>query len=109
MARALSMQRSIVPLGDRAKYFEKLRARKEHYKAAGCQFWVFEEAALTGAFIEFSEAPDPATLAAALAEAPNVEVPASEVVDGLLPSYDELFARVVNAQAGRLAQPEAPS
>lgn len=71
MARALSMQRSIVPLGDRAKYFEKLKARKEHYTAAGCQFWVFEEAALTGAFIEFSEAPDPATLAAAHAAAPG--------------------------------------
>ena len=34
-----------------------------------------------------------ATLGAALAEAPNVEVPAAEVVDGLLPPYDELFAR----------------
>jgi len=68
MARALSMQRTIVPLGDRAKYFEKSR---EHYRAAGCQFWVFEEAALTGAFIEFSEAPDPATLAAAHAAAPG--------------------------------------
>ena len=34
------------------------------------------------------------TLAAALAEAPHVEIPAVEVVDGLLPSYDDLFARV---------------
>ena len=34
-----------------------------------------------------------ATLGAALAEAPNVEIPAAEVVDGLLPAYDELFAR----------------
>jgi tyrosyl-tRNA synthetase len=33
------------------------------------------------------------TLGAALAEAPNVEIPAGEVVDGLLPAYDELFAR----------------
>ena len=33
------------------------------------------------------------TLTAALSEAPNVEIPAGEVVDGLLPSYDELFAR----------------
>lgn len=71
MARALSMQRSIVPAGDRAKYFEKLRARKEHYLAAGCKFWVFEEAALAGAFIEFSEAPDAATLAAAHAASPG--------------------------------------
>ncbi len=35
----------------------------------------------------------PTTLGAALAEAPNVEIPAAEVVDGLLPAYDELFAR----------------
>jgi tyrosyl-tRNA synthetase len=34
-----------------------------------------------------------ATLAAALAEAPNVEIPAAEVSGGLLPPYDELFAR----------------
>jgi tyrosyl-tRNA synthetase len=34
-----------------------------------------------------------ATLSAALAEAPHVEIPGVEVVDGLLPSYDELFAR----------------
>ncbi len=35
-----------------------------------------------------------ATLTAALAEAPNVEIPAAELVDGLLPAYDDLFARV---------------
>jgi len=34
-----------------------------------------------------------ATLSAALAEAPNVEIPGAEIIDGLLPSYDELFAR----------------
>ena len=35
-----------------------------------------------------------ATLAAALTEAPNVAIPAAEVVDGLLPPFDDLFARV---------------
>jgi tyrosyl-tRNA synthetase len=35
-----------------------------------------------------------ATLTAALSEAPNVVIPAAEVVDGLLPAYDDLFARV---------------
>jgi tyrosyl-tRNA synthetase len=34
-----------------------------------------------------------ATLGAALREAPHVEIEAAEVVDGLLPAYDELFAR----------------
>jgi tyrosyl-tRNA synthetase len=33
------------------------------------------------------------TLGAALAEAPNAEIPGAEIVDGLLPAYDELFAR----------------
>jgi tyrosyl-tRNA synthetase len=35
----------------------------------------------------------PATLAAALAEAPHVVIEAAEVVDGLLPAYDELLLR----------------
>ena len=34
-----------------------------------------------------------ATLSAALVEAPNVVIAPEEVVDGLLPAYDELFAR----------------
>ena len=71
MPRALSIQRSIVPAADRAKYLERLKARKEHYESAGCTFWVFEEAATTGAFIEFTESSDPAVLAAAHAGAPE--------------------------------------
>lgn len=62
MPRALSMQRTVVTPGDRARYFERMRARTAHYKATGCQFWVFEEAAMSGAFIEFTEAPDIGTL-----------------------------------------------
>ncbi|MDQ8155182.1 MAG: hypothetical protein P3B98_11030 [Gemmatimonadota bacterium] len=62
MPRALSMQRTVVTPGDRAKFFERVKARQTHYQAAGCQFWLFEEAALAGAFIEFAEAPDHATL-----------------------------------------------
>lgn len=45
-----------------------------------------------------------ATLAAALTEAPHVVIPRDEVVDGLLPAYDELFARaglVASKSAGR--------
>jgi hypothetical protein len=62
MPRALSMQRTVVTPGDRAKFFERVKARQAHYQAAGCQFWLFEEAALAGAFIEFAEAPDAGTL-----------------------------------------------
>jgi len=71
MPRALSIKRSIVPLTERAKYLERLKARKDHYSHAGCEFWAFEEAALTGAFIEFVEAADAATLERAHAAAPE--------------------------------------
>jgi hypothetical protein len=37
----------------------------------GCRYWLFEEAALTGAFIEFAEAGDPETLKGAHAAAPE--------------------------------------
>ena len=44
---------------------------REHYAQANCRYWVFEEAALPGAFLEFSEAPMPQTLARAHASAPD--------------------------------------
>ncbi len=71
MPRALSLQRTIVPAGERAKYFEKLKVRQAHYERTKCRFWVFEEAALSGAFIEFTEADDARMLAAAHATAPD--------------------------------------
>ena len=71
MAKVLVMKRTIVPLPDRARYMERLRKRKAYYVGAGCKFWVFEEAALNGAFIEFTEGPDRETLQSALAEAPD--------------------------------------
>ncbi len=71
MSRTLTISRTTVPSGDRAKYFERLRLRKSHYEAANCTFWVFEEAALPGAFIEFTEANDAAVLSQAHANAPH--------------------------------------
>jgi hypothetical protein len=71
MPRALSVQRSIIPAPERARYLERLRVRKEHYARANCKFWVFEEVALPGAFIEFTEASDPSALSAAHASAPE--------------------------------------
>ena len=71
MPRALSIKRAIVPAGDRAKYIERLKARKAHYAKSNCQFWVFEETSLAGAFIEFTESNDPAVLAAAHASSPE--------------------------------------
>ena len=69
--RALSVHRSIVPAHERAQYLERLRARREHYARAGCKFWVFEETAMAGAFIEFTESTDAATLTAAHAASPE--------------------------------------
>ena len=69
MPRALIMQRTVVPAREREKYLQRLRRRKADCKRANCNFWVFEEAGLRGAFIEFTEAADRATLTAALAGA----------------------------------------
>ena len=73
------MKRTIVPLPDRARYIERLQKRKAYYARSGCTFWVFEEAALNGAFIEFTEAPDRDTLQAALADAPDVVLDANRI------------------------------
>lgn len=71
MPRALTMHRTVVPPADRERFLERMRAKEAHYTAAGCRFWVFEEAALAGAFIEFCEANDARTLTAAHAAAPE--------------------------------------
>ena len=71
MARVLTIQRTTVPASEREKYFEKLRACSSHYRAANCRFWVCEERALTGAFIEFTEADDETTLEVAHANSPH--------------------------------------
>ena len=79
MSRALTIHRSIVPLGDRKRFMEKLRTRRAYYAAANCHFWVFEETGLAGAFIEFIEAADEDTLANALAKAPEQYVDAARI------------------------------
>jgi hypothetical protein len=70
MARALTIQRTTVPASERQKYFEKIKACRSHYSAANCRFYVFEEASLPGAFIEFTEADDQTTLTVAHANSP---------------------------------------
>lgn len=61
----MTIHRAIVTVSERQRYLEKLRARKAHYAAAGCNFWVFEEVGLPGAFIEFTEATESQKLAEA--------------------------------------------
>jgi hypothetical protein len=71
------MQRSTVPPPERKKYLRRLREKGEHYRRANCRYWVFEEANMPGAFVEFVEASDSETLAAAMAAAPEpFQVPA---------------------------------
>ena len=71
MARALSVQRTLVTPGERERFFERMKRKQQHYGRAKCHFWVFEEASLPGAFLEFVEAPDADTLARAHAAAPD--------------------------------------
>jgi hypothetical protein len=71
MPRALTIQRTLVTPPDRERFHEKLRRKQEYYANAKCRFWAFEEASLPGAFLEFFEADDPATLAKAHAAAPD--------------------------------------
>ena len=71
MARSLTLQRSTIPSAEREKYMAKLKLRRDHYLAANCRFWVFEEKALPGAFIEFTEADDDTALSGAHATAPH--------------------------------------
>ena len=69
--RALTLQRTLVPKADRDKYFERIRRKRDYYTAAKCRFWVFEEASLPGAFIEFYEADDFESLSRAHAASPD--------------------------------------
>jgi hypothetical protein len=71
MPRALTVQRTLVTPPERKKFAEKLRRNREYYAQANCRYWVFEEAGLPGAFLEFCEAADPQTLARAHAGAPE--------------------------------------
>jgi len=49
----------------------RLAERAAHYRSANCRFWVFEDPGLRNAFVEFAEADDAATLAAAVSSAPG--------------------------------------
>jgi hypothetical protein len=71
MPRVLSVQRTLITPPDRKKFAVRLQRKQAHYAQEGCKYWVFEEAGLPGAFLEFFEAPDAKTLAKAHASAPE--------------------------------------
>lgn len=71
MSRALTIQRTTVPPSERARYMARLAERAAHYQGANCRFWVYEDPGLRNAFVEFTVADDYATLAEAIATAPE--------------------------------------
>ena len=71
MPRVLSIMRTTVTPPERKKYMERSRQKREHYTRAKCRFWIFEEAGLPGAFLEFYEADTKEALTAAHASAPE--------------------------------------
>jgi hypothetical protein len=71
MPRALTLQRTVVPQGDRERLLARARTLRSHYDAAQCHYWLFEDAELRGAFIEFVEAPDAGVLIAAQRASPH--------------------------------------
>ena len=71
MLRVLSIQRTLVTPRDREKFALRMKRNQAFYAQAGCRYWVFEEMGLPGAFLEFFEAPDAATLSKAHASSPE--------------------------------------
>jgi hypothetical protein len=65
VTRALVTQALQYPPARRAEVLDELRGRREQLRGAGCNYWLFEDAAMPGVLIEFLEARDAATLAAA--------------------------------------------
>ena len=65
------MRQTVVPAGDRDEFREKAGRARAHYTARGCHYWLFEEATLPGAYVEFFEANDRDTLLKAHSDAPQ--------------------------------------
>lgn len=66
MARALVMDRADVGVTGREAYLHGARERRAAARAAGCNFWLFE-GDTPGAFVEFVEGADAASVGSALA------------------------------------------
>jgi hypothetical protein len=71
MSRVLTIQRTLVMPPEREKFALTLQRKRAYYASVGCRYTAFEEAGLPGAFLEFFEAPDAATLSRAHASAPD--------------------------------------
>ena len=71
MDRAISMRQTIVTANERDEFRERARRSQAHYTGQGCQYWLFEEASLPGAYVEFFEGKDRESLLRAHRDAPS--------------------------------------
>lgn len=82
MPRVLSMRHTIVTPADRDAFHARARRLRGHYGARHCHYWLFEDAAMRGAYVEFFEAADPAVLEKAHADAPDAaDAPARTYIE----------------------------
>ncbi len=65
MPRALTAEWVDASGPSRAAFIERARARRESLRGSGCNYWVFENDAEAGTFLDFLEAPDAESLRAA--------------------------------------------
>lgn len=85
MKRVLTMMQRTLASDELSDFYDTARHRRAYFEAAGCRYWVFEQNTTPGAVIEFAEAPDADTLAAAL------RAQAGDPFDG--PIYSEVETR----------------
>jgi hypothetical protein len=64
--RVLTMMQRKIGADEVPDFYDIARRRRAYFEAAGCRYWVFEQPTAPGTFVEFAEAPDATTLAAAL-------------------------------------------
>jgi len=65
------MRHTIVTAQDRPAFHARAGLARAHYAKCGCHYWLFEEAHLPGAYLEFFEAGDADTLSRAHQQAPD--------------------------------------
>ena len=51
-----------MPAGESDGFRVRARQSRQHYASAGCRYWLYEELALPGAYVEFFEAAEKETL-----------------------------------------------
>ena len=63
------MRHTTVPTSERDAFRKHARETRTHYTDAGCRYWMYEEADLPGAYVEFFESSDKEALVRAHATA----------------------------------------